>query len=562
MPVQPTYPGVYIQELPSGVRPIVGVATSVTAFVGRTPKGPVNDPTTVFNFGEYERLFGGLDLDSSMSYAVRDFFLNGGGQAVIVRLFAGTPAEEEGAEPDDGLAAVDLPPEGAGTAITLSAANPGEWANGYSIEIEHLADNSMGAQIADRYGYSSADDLFTLRVYADDARTASEDGALVYRDPPLEEIRSVSLVEGRRRLDRVLDDVSDIVRVDTSLTGATGRPAETSAAFTETGVVVTPDTVLADGDNGEPLNSAAYFGSRDDKTGIYALEKLAERGDIFNLLSIPPDVRGDDTPDDVYSTALSYCVERRALLIMDSPSAWGSMNAGEVRTAFATGTLTTFSGTNSRNAAMYFPRVRKADPLRDGQVDIFPNSGIVAGIMARTDVQRGVWKAPAGLEAGLVGISSLDAILTNEENGQLNPLGLNCLRTFPVNGTVIWGARTLRGADTLADDYKYVPVRRVTLFIEESLYRGTQWAVFEPNDETLWSQLRLNIGAFMQRLFRQGAFQGTTRNEAYYVLVDSTTTTQNDINLGIVNIEVGFAPLKPAEFVVISIRQMAGQIGA
>jgi hypothetical protein len=160
------------------------------------------------------------------------------------------------------------------------------------------------------------------------------------------------------------------------------------------------------------------------------------------------------------------------------------------------------------------------------------------------------------------GLQGLEVNMNDEENGQLNPLGINCLRSFPVFGRVVWGARTMRGADQLADEYKYVPVRRLALYIEESLYRGTQWVVFEPNDEPLWAQIRLNIGAFMNNLFRQGAFQGKTPQEAYFVKCDKETTTQNDINLGIVNIVVGFAPLKPAEFVVIKIQQMAGQISA
>jgi phage tail sheath protein FI len=180
--------------------------------------------------------------------------------------------------------------------------------------------------------------------------------------------------------------------------------------------------------------------------------------------------------------------------------------------------------------------------------------------MASTDVARGVWKAPAGLDAALSGIVGLEVNLTDDENGQLNPVGINCLRSFPINGRVVWGARTLRGADQLGDEYKYVPVRRLALYIEESLYRGTQWVVFEPNDEPLWAQIRLNVGAFMHNLFRQGAFQGTKPQDAYFVKCDKESTTQNDINLGIVNIVVGFAPLKPAEFVIIQIQQIAGQI--
>jgi phage tail sheath protein FI len=195
-------------------------------------------------------------------------------------------------------------------------------------------------------------------------------------------------------------------------------------------------------------------------------------------------------------------------------------------------------------------------------MDSFVPCGAVAGVMARTDTERGVWKAPAGIAATLVGVPELNVPLTDAENGELNPLGVNCLRAMPAAGRVVWGARTMRGDDRLASEWKYVPVRRTALFIEESLYRGTHWVVFEPNDEPLWAQIRLNLGSFMHNLFRQGAFQGSTPQDAYFVRCDKDTTTQNDIDLGIVNILVGFAPLKPAEFVVITIQQLAGQIQA
>jgi phage tail sheath protein FI len=215
------------------------------------------------------------------------------------------------------------------------------------------------------------------------------------------------------------------------------------------------------------------------------------------------------------------------------------------------------SGVPARNVALFFPRLKQSDPQRQGQIDTFVPCGIIAGVMASTDAQRGVWKAPAGISAALNNIQALAVPLTNDENGMLNPIGVNCLRTFPLVGSVVWGSRTLRGADLLADEYKYIPVRRTALFIEESLYRGTQWVVFEPNDEPLWASIRLNVGAFMHNLFRQGAFQGPRRR---YFVCDKDTTTQNDIDAGIVNIVVGFAPLKPAEFVVIQLQQIAGQI--
>jgi hypothetical protein len=215
-----------------------------------------------------------------------------------------------------------------------------------------------------------------------------------------------------------------------------------------------------------------------------------------------------------------------------------------------------------KNAAVFFPRITRPDPFHGGQPAEFGAGGAVAGVCARTDAQRGVWKAPAGLEATIVGAPQLSVPLTDAEVGLLNPLGINCLRALPGVGRVVWGARTRQGADRLTSEWKYIPVRRMALFLEESLYRGTQWVVFEPNDEPLWSQIRLNVGAFMQTLFRQGAFQGKTPQEAYLVKCDSETTTQDDVNLGVVNILVGFAPLKPAEFVVLKIQQLAGQIEA
>jgi uncharacterized protein len=189
----------------------------------------------------------------------------------------------------------------------------------------------------------------------------------------------------------------------------------------------------------------------------------------------------------------------------------------------------------------------------------FAPSGLVAGLYASIDSSRGVWKAPAGTEAGMSGVQSLVYKLTDAEQGVLNPIGLNCVRTFPDYGTVMWGARTLQGADADASQWKYVPVRRLALYIEASLLQGTQWAVFEPNDEPLWASLRLNIGSFMNGLFRNGAFQGQTPSQAYLVKCDSETTTQADIDNGVVNVLVGFAPLLPAEFVVLQIQQLAGQ---
>jgi phage tail sheath protein FI len=245
------------------------------------------------------------------------------------------------------------------------------------------------------------------------------------------------------------------------------------------------------------------------------------------------------------------------MLLVDPHSGWNDKDkAKKSFTAASNG----YPGFKRNYAAIFFPRLKQRNMLRDNQVEEFVPCGAVAGIFARTDAQRGVWKAPAGQEAQLKGVPQLSVPLTDAENGELNKLGLNCLRAFPVYGRLVWGSRTLEGDDRLASEWKYISVRRMALYIEESLFRGTKWVVFEPNDEPLWAQIRLNIGAFMHNLFRQGAFQGTTPKEAYLVKCDKETTTQTDINNGIVNIIVGFAPLKPAEFVMIKIQQLAGQI--
>lgn len=508
MPVTPTYPGVYIEEIPSGVRTIAGVATSITAFIGRARRGPVNEPIRIQSFGDFERIFGGLWIHSTLSYAVQHYFLNGGSDAVIVRVVR---AKDNNAEKNASRAALTL--EG----LDLEAASEGAWGNNLTAQVDH----------------DTADDtdtkLFNLTIREYDSPSHSE---LVNT----EIFRNVSTDENSRRfITKVLEQESSLAVAGDTV--PSDRPDENVDSF-------------SDGRDGDPVTFEEYEGSENEKTGIYALEKT----DLFNLLCIPPFTRQDDVADSTWQAALPYCKKRRAMLIVDAPSSWKTR--GNAVSGIAVFNL------SDENAAIYFPRLRISDPLRENRLEEFAPCGAVAGVFARTDAQRGVWKAPAGLDATLTGVRGLSCKLTDGEHGQLNPLGVNCVRSFPVVGHVVWGARTLRGADRLASEWKYVPIRRVALFIEESLYRGTQWVVFEPNDEPLWAQIRLNVGAFMHNLFRQGAFQGKTPREAYLVKCDKETTTQNDINQGIVNILVGFAPLRPAEFVFIKIQQLAGQIEA
>jgi len=309
---------------------------------------------------------------------------------------------------------------------------------------------------------------------------------------------------------------------------------------------------LSGGNDGTVPGYDEYVGSEVDQTGFHALDTA----DLFNLMVLPPDSEIAETDHaEFWGPASIYCQSRRAFLVIDAPPSWGE--DGKAAIVQDTSQINDLRATVIKDySAVFFPRIKYN---ASGLIKLTGSSGAIAGLMARTDASRGVWKAPAGTEATLRGIAGLEVKLTDLENGVLNKLGVNCARIFPT-GFVNWGARTLDGADDFGSEWKYIPIRRLALMIEESLYRGTQWVVFEPNDEPLWAKVRLNVGAFMMGLFRQGAFQGSSPDQAFFVKCDSETTTQNDRNLGIVNIQVGFAPLKPAEFVVISIQQIAGDL--
>jgi phage tail sheath protein FI len=520
MPINPTYPGVYIEEIPSSVRTIVGVSTSVTAFIGRALKGPDNKPTLIHNFGEFESKFGGLWKKSTMSYAVRQYFLNGGVDAIIVRVHSNAAAAR--------FTTV-------GTTLKFMAATPGEWANNnFKVVIDHNVDEDQDDPPPDQH-------LFNLKFVETVAGV----------DLDRETFLNISRKEDHKRyVVKVLEEESDLVRVD-----KTGLPGALSARPPKADFTVGTIERGADGDD---IALGDLKGKSNLKTGIYALENA----DIFNLLCIPPPAPDGNTTkefySEVYSEAVTFCKNERAMLIVDPPSNWHSKD-DPIDASIG---IEELGLSRSENAVIYFPRIRAPDALDENRLRTFPPCGVVAGIMAKTDAQRGVWKAPAGIDAIMTGVPDLSVRLTDEENGNLNPQGINCLRIMPPAGRIVWGARTMKGADRLANQWKYLPVRRTALYIEETLYRNTTWAVFEPNDEPLWAQLRLSIGAFMHDLFRKGAFQGATPKEAYLVKCDRETTTQYDIDRGIVNVIVGFAPLKPAEFVFIKIQQLAGQAEA
>jgi uncharacterized protein len=669
MAVSPTYPGVYIDELPSAVRTIIGVPTAVAAFVGPALRGSVDKAGHITSFADFERIYGGLSGTSLMSYAVFHYYLMGGAEAEIVRVASKTaPATVDlgngvkldvkppGKEGNQVRARVDLPNAADPTVYSI-VIHPGSGANEAIANIKAGADanapESLQSKLAGSQHVELAEDAVTDQAPA--ASPAVAGGADPFADPPAGQpapfIQASGGVDGAvwatldlggsvklaakypgawgsslrarvdydtrqadptdggelynltvrdmgtgaeetfrnivasaaspHRLDKALDSSQLITPAkDTDLTKrpkanksvpdgqdpfqpepaapAGGGGAAAPAGGGGAAAPAAPDpaqmrfTQAVGGTDGDPPGESDFAGSEKDKTGIYALLDT----DIFNILCIPP-IDRDAVWGGVLSQALQLCVRRRAMLIVDPPADWQTVDdavAGARRSAKAL----PISGPDTANAVVYFPRITLLDA--NGQSATWPPCGAIAGVWARTDGQRNVAKAPAGIDASLNGVTGLAVRLTDLENGRLNPLGVNCLRTFPVVGSVVWGARTLRGADLLADQWKYLPVRRTALFIEESLYRGTQWVVFEPNDEPLWAAIRLNVGAFMNSLFRQGMFQGRTPQEAYLVKCDKDNNPQNDIDKGIVNILVGFLPLKPAEFVLIHIQQLAGQI--
>ena len=517
-----SYPGVYVEEVPSGVRTITGVATSIAAFVGWAPIGPTDRAELVLSWPDFARKFGGFDARSLLGHAVSHFFANGGQRAFIVRLVtSGAAAEADNAK----AGAVTL-----NNRLTVTAGSPGDWSKDFAIVTKKRpAPDASRFQLKvvgirqDKKGI--AVEVFeNLSMLPNDARYV------------VNVLKSESALVTASIVNDATDPPEDTEFVPGPGPDAGNVPDAAKLAGGASGKVLVP----TDDAFGTALLPASGTG------GVFLLDRV----DLFNLLCVPGLVAAA-----TLSTLQKFCRDRRAFLIADC-----AQNATFDSLAPPTQPESSLTGDNAINAALYFPWIVAPNPLQQNRPGEFPPCGFVAGIYSRTDGSRGVWKAPAGTEASLVGVLGAKHVLTDDENGVLNPKAINCIRTLPIYGTVLWGARTLQGHDERGSEWKYIPVRRTALFIEESLFRALTWVVFEPNDEPLWAQIRLNVGAFMHDLFRQGAFQGRTPQEAYFVKCDKETTTQSDINRGIVNIVVGFAPLKPAEFVILKLQQIAGQI--
>ncbi len=508
MPVQPTYPGLYINEIPLNSHAIVPAPTSVTVIIGythlfKTKKFKV--PVRLFSFSDYQREFGGMFrsglVQSHVPNAVNQFYLNGGSELYVVGL------DPTGGNPQR-LPKVTIKriPDAAAPnkSITFIAKELTDQVK-MSLTISNLRDEGTTFDLTVTYGNAA------------------------------ESYRGLSLTKADESPIKRVNTRSELVEVEA---GSDGLPAK----------LVEKESVDFDFSTLSGVPATTF--SAQDFVEVMKDDGALDKVDPFNIILTP-----GVTDQTVSSQLVAFAEKNRAFAIIDAP-----VNA----------TLETIEDIKSNqlpmseNGAVYFPYLKSKDAQTNLDMEL-PPSGSVAGLFARTDQARGVWKAPAGLQAFVRNTTGPveRGLMTDNQHGKLNPKAVNCLRQFPGQGTVIFGARTLVGYDgSPFPQSKYVPVRRMTLFIEQTLLANLRWVVFEPNAEPLWIAIRTSIEAFMLSLFNQGALKGTKPSDAFRVICDSTTTTPTDIDNGIVNIQVAVAPLKPAEFVIIHIAQIAGQTAA
>lgn len=529
MPVQPTYPGLYIEELPSNNFTISPAPTSIAVFIGYTHPFKTKTPgkaVPVFNFTEYEQAFGGYIASgvftSHVALAIRQFFLNGGSDAYVVGLQPKFNAP--------GAASEVLDP----SIVTLEAVPTTE------PVMNPKATFTKGTDSLIVYGLEPTDQIDMTVEFVPKNGNAKADIRVTYGSQ-VEMFRDVELTDndGPDGIQKKVNGRSQLIRIRK---GSTNLPTGFDFA-----------AKIQPLDDGTPGLANTF--NEPDFTETLEDDQDLDKVPVFNLMILP----GIDRKS-ILDLALVYCERKHAFLIMDAPPLVDSANGNGITADELEQLMKDNLIAKHINGAIYYPELRSTHPITGGRLDL-PPSGSVAGVFARTDTQFGVWKAPAGIETTIRGITGVvePGRLTDKWHGKLNEAGVNALRSFPGIGTVVFGARTLESANKAQEQWKYVPVRRMALFIEQTLLANLTWVVFRPNDEPLWAAIRASITGFMMSLFRQGAFQGDTPSKAFQVKVDSETTTQTDINLGRVNIVVAFAPLKPAEFVIIKIAQLAGQ---
>ncbi len=634
----PTYlhPGVYIEEIPSGVKPIEGVGTSTAAFVGYTTKGPVAEPTLIFKWDTYQEQFGGIRDEGKatagdpMGFAVYNFFLNGGTAAYIVRVATSAhTAEGYLSHPVDST-----------QLIKFTAANPGQWGNALELRFNLKPDTSdlfvLEVGVLDADGNFKALETFSNLTVADEEASDFIEGKvndasqLIRADVQditgyllgvsvsqaladnmdFSGLNSKSMtvtVDGNARAVAFAADAFDTntklvdvaATIQAQVRGATVD--EWAKAFTcsaadnrltlTSGSRLTGSAVIVSGP-GDATDAAAdlLLGLTQEGTertgqeslnlllsstsGLVSLEngtdgsppQIADYNEIFSafekyrdisIICLPGQTWNTSGEKNIIDAAVAHAEKMKSRMVLIDPPV-----GTELKTEKSVNDLF-FKPKNY--SVVYYPWVKVTNPFYNAETNpgvpatlLVAASGFAAGMWAKIDGKRGVWKAPAGVETSLLGAAGLQFPVEDGEQDQLNPLGINCLRSMPGFGQVIWGTRTLA---TKADpEWRYIPIRRTAIMIEQSIYNGIQWAVFEPNNHNLWASLRVNIGSFMDGLFRAGAFQGQKASDAYFVRCGlGDTMTQGDIDRGQVIVIVGFAPLKPAEFVIVRIQQKVAQ---
>jgi len=641
--VLPTYPGVYMEEVSSGVRPIAAASTSTAAFIGQAEKGAIGEAVKIYNFTEFQNLYGSYLSSSYLAHSVFQYFNNGGSKCYIVRV---TGANTETAS----INLFDRDDTTPLRSMTISAKNAGVWGNDLGIIIANGsrdANNEFNLSV-----YRESDDTLLeayenlsiipdltnyvetatsgsnlISVEVDDTNTNIEAGTSTGSAAPgsLDGLgRTFFHInvngDGYQEVDlQVAVDDGDVASLNTPALIATAiqvrvralirqRASSSQAAFDNftatvgggseliltSGVTGIASSVNVIAGSSAATSAAALLNLGSANEGIeivggHVLRPRVNPGSAYYLLgdhavpttevqSVTAGSDGDPATDldyqnsfpilnnvtdvsliavpgigsaSVIGAGMNYCETIRPLsdcfYIADMPA--DNDTVAEATTLMASLFKNSYGGAWIPWPTMLHPTDGNAEPI------LVPPSGFVAGLFAKTDAKRGVWKAPAGTATGLAGSTGLKVDFSDVQQGDLNPISVNVIRQFAGSGRVIWGSRTIYSDP----EYKYIPVRRMAIFLRSSIYYGIQWAVFEPNDEPLWGLLRTNISSFMMNLFRRGAFQGSKASSAFFVKCDSETTTQDDIDQGIVNVQIGFAPLKPAEFVIVQISQKAGE---
>ncbi|HEY0448898.1 phage tail sheath family protein [Actinophytocola sp.] len=494
-------PGVYVEEVSSGSRPIEGVGTAVAGFVGFTEKGPISEPTLVTNWTQYVTVFGGYVDNAYLPHAVYGYFLNGGGSAYIMRL----PDGREETAPRVLRAAVPASGDDKRAAFTLRT-------------LKAAGDDDISVTVTE----ASQQEADTFRVD-------------VLRNGKVEEtFDNLTTKRGPNNVATVISRNSKLVELEDAKAASVVAPKKDAVVPFATTLPVPAE-----------LTAGAYVGDPIDRTGLGGFEAIDE----ITMVAVPDlmsayqrGVIDAEVVKAVQLALIAHC-ERMSdrVAILDSPPGLNSQQVRDWRTEFA--------GYDSKFAALYWPWIQVMDPGSGTKISL-PPSAHIAGVWARNDANRGVHKAPAN--ENVRGVVSLQTVISRSEQELLNPLGVNCLRAFPGQGIRVWGARTL----STDPEWRYVNVRRLFNFIEESILNGTSWVVFEPNDEYLWSSVRRVVGAFLHRVWRSGALVGQSAAEAYFVKCDAENNPAELRDSGHLIVEIGVAPVKPAEFVVFRISQL------